>query len=147
MPMDSSLSGSTPTNNGLVTIMSKEELIRQKLEEERSRLTREMGIETQSREHFKRPVENPFTKSQREQEDDVRDQGDPSNPDEAAGPRGRRVVSGLGAIVFGGDLCLDARHLFCPAFESRERGGARWQEAAQVRPEDRRGAIYKMLRP
>jgi predicted nucleotide-binding protein (sugar kinase/HSP70/actin superfamily) len=65
MPMDSSLSGSTPKTSGLVTIMSKEELIRQKLEEERNRLTREMGIESQSRQHFKRPVENPFTKSQR----------------------------------------------------------------------------------
>jgi predicted nucleotide-binding protein (sugar kinase/HSP70/actin superfamily) len=65
MPMDSSLSGSMPASSGLVTITSREELIRQKLEEERSRLTREMGIESQSRQHFKRPVENPFTKSQR----------------------------------------------------------------------------------
>src|SRR6266508_2431550 len=65
MPMDSSLSGSTTATSGLVNIMSKEELIRQKLEEERSRLAREMGIESQPRQHFKRPVENPFTKSQR----------------------------------------------------------------------------------
>src|SRR5262247_1031345 len=65
MPIDSSLSGSTTATSGLVNIMSKEELIRQKLEEERNRLAREMGIESQSRQHFKRPVENPFTKSQR----------------------------------------------------------------------------------
>src|SRR5262245_65032501 len=65
MPMDSNLSGSTTATSGLVNIMSKEELIRQKLEEERSRLAREMGIESQPRQHFKRPVENPFTKSQR----------------------------------------------------------------------------------
>src|SRR5215475_9666611 len=66
MPMDSSLSGSPTTSSGLVNITPKEESIRQKLEEERSRLTREMGIESQSRQHFKRPVENPLTKSQRE---------------------------------------------------------------------------------
>src|SRR5262245_8772922 len=65
MPMDSSLSGSTTATSGLVNIMSKEELIRQKLEEERDRLAREMGIESQNRQHFKRPVENPFTKNQR----------------------------------------------------------------------------------
>jgi predicted nucleotide-binding protein (sugar kinase/HSP70/actin superfamily) len=63
--MDSSLSGETTATSGLVNIMSKEELIKQKLEEERSRLAREMGIESQPRQHFKRPVENPFTKSQR----------------------------------------------------------------------------------
>src|SRR5262245_12431771 len=66
MPMDSSLSGSTTATSGLVNIVSKEELIRQKLEEERNRLAREMGIESQNHQHFKRPVENPFTKSQRE---------------------------------------------------------------------------------
>ena len=66
MPMDSSLSGETTATSGLVNIMSKEELIKQKLEEERSRLAREMGIESQPRQHFKRPVENPFTKSQRQ---------------------------------------------------------------------------------
>jgi predicted nucleotide-binding protein (sugar kinase/HSP70/actin superfamily) len=40
-------------------------MIRQKLEQERARLAREMGLETQSRQHFKKPVENPFTRSQR----------------------------------------------------------------------------------
>jgi predicted nucleotide-binding protein (sugar kinase/HSP70/actin superfamily) len=50
---------------GLVSITSKEELIKKKLEEERARLAREMGIEVQTREHFKKPVENFFSKSQR----------------------------------------------------------------------------------
>jgi predicted nucleotide-binding protein (sugar kinase/HSP70/actin superfamily) len=50
---------------GLVNITSKEELIRKKLEEERARLASEMGVQTQVREHFKRPVENFFSKSQR----------------------------------------------------------------------------------
>src|SRR5262252_1189939 len=49
----------------LVQITSKEELIRQKLEEERARLAREMGLEAEARAHFKRPVENLFLKSQR----------------------------------------------------------------------------------
>src|SRR5262247_3028374 len=65
MPIDSSLSGQRITTSGLVNISSKEELIRQKLEEERVRLAREMGIESHPQRHFKRPVENPFTKSQR----------------------------------------------------------------------------------
>jgi predicted nucleotide-binding protein (sugar kinase/HSP70/actin superfamily) len=56
----------TATKSGLVNITSREDFIRQKLEEERARLASEMGIESQRREHFKRPVENPFTKSQRE---------------------------------------------------------------------------------
>ena len=43
----------------LVNITSKEELIRRKLDEERARLEREMGLETQLREHFKRPVGEP----------------------------------------------------------------------------------------
>jgi predicted nucleotide-binding protein (sugar kinase/HSP70/actin superfamily) len=50
----------------IVTITSREELIRKKLEEERARLAREMGIEFQPRPHFKRPVENFFSKSQRD---------------------------------------------------------------------------------
>src|SRR5262245_2524290 len=56
----------TPKSPGnLVNITSREDLIKQKLDEERARLAREMGVETRSREHFKRPVENLFTKSQR----------------------------------------------------------------------------------
>jgi predicted nucleotide-binding protein (sugar kinase/HSP70/actin superfamily) len=65
---------STPTRNNsvgnppevLVNITSKEEIIRQKLEQERLRLSRELGIDHQPREHFKKPVENLFTKSQRD---------------------------------------------------------------------------------
>ncbi|HXG93254.1 MAG TPA: activator of (R)-2-hydroxyglutaryl-CoA dehydratase [Blastocatellia bacterium] len=49
----------------LVNIKSKEEIIREKLEQERARLAREMGIETQQRQQFFRPVERPFTKDQR----------------------------------------------------------------------------------
>ncbi|MFP5265228.1 MAG: activator of (R)-2-hydroxyglutaryl-CoA dehydratase [Blastocatellia bacterium] len=49
----------------LVNITSAEEVIRQKLEQERARLTQEMGIDTQIRQQFKKPVENPFTRSQR----------------------------------------------------------------------------------
>src|SRR5215216_4062552 len=49
----------------LVSITTKEEMIRQKLEQERARLAQEMGLETQVREQFKRPIENPFTASQR----------------------------------------------------------------------------------
>src|SRR3989449_7569801 len=57
----------TPNANaGLVQIGTKEDLIRQRLEEERSRLESEAGIERKSTNHFHRPIENPFTKSQRE---------------------------------------------------------------------------------
>ncbi len=49
----------------LVNIASKEEAIRRKLEEERARLAREMGIDLKPREHFARPVERPFTLDQR----------------------------------------------------------------------------------
>jgi predicted nucleotide-binding protein (sugar kinase/HSP70/actin superfamily) len=50
----------------LVNITSKEELIQKKLEEERARLAREMGVDFQPKKHFKKPVENFFTKQQRE---------------------------------------------------------------------------------
>jgi predicted nucleotide-binding protein (sugar kinase/HSP70/actin superfamily) len=49
----------------LVNITSTEEMIRQRLEQERARLAQEMGIDTQTRQQFKKPVENPFTRSQR----------------------------------------------------------------------------------
>jgi predicted nucleotide-binding protein (sugar kinase/HSP70/actin superfamily) len=49
----------------LVNITSNEDLIKQKLEQERARLAQEMGIETQIRQQFKKPVENPWTRSQR----------------------------------------------------------------------------------
>jgi predicted nucleotide-binding protein (sugar kinase/HSP70/actin superfamily) len=66
--MSTNISPTQPTvpSRSLVNIASKEETIRQKLAEERARLAREMGIEEQQKQHFKRPVENPFTKSQRE---------------------------------------------------------------------------------
>ncbi len=65
--MSTNFSQSQPTNTpkSLINITSKEEAIKQKLAEERARLAREMGIEEQPRLHFKKPVENPFTKSQR----------------------------------------------------------------------------------
>src|SRR5262249_6252272 len=50
----------------LVQITSKEELIRRKLEEERARLAREMGIDLRPRKHFAKPVEHLFTKDQRD---------------------------------------------------------------------------------
>jgi predicted nucleotide-binding protein (sugar kinase/HSP70/actin superfamily) len=51
---------------GLIQITSKEELIRQKLEEERRRLEREAGLERRAVEHFHKPIERPFTKAQRD---------------------------------------------------------------------------------
>ncbi len=57
----------SPKSNGeLVQIASKEGLIRQRLQEERGRLEREAGIERKQVNHFQRPVENLFTKSQRD---------------------------------------------------------------------------------
>src|SRR5262245_39105253 len=44
---------------------TSEDLIQRRLEEERARLARELGIEEVEREHHARPVERPFTKSQR----------------------------------------------------------------------------------
>lgn len=54
---------------GLVQLTSnqeKEEAIRRKVEEERARLARQMGIELQPKKHFEKPVEHPFTKEQRD---------------------------------------------------------------------------------
>jgi predicted nucleotide-binding protein (sugar kinase/HSP70/actin superfamily) len=51
---------------GLIRISSKEELIRQRLEDERRRLEKEAGIEKRAPQHFHKPIENPFTKSQRD---------------------------------------------------------------------------------
>ena len=55
-----------PASGGLVQIGSKEELIRQRLEDERRRLEREAGIERRELQHFHKPIERPFTKSQRD---------------------------------------------------------------------------------
>src|SRR5579863_5334583 len=60
------LPGSNGHGAGLVQIGSKEEVIRQRLEEERLRLEKEAGLERKQIQHFQRPVENPFTKSQRD---------------------------------------------------------------------------------
>src|SRR5579871_1092742 len=57
---------SPPEMNGLVQIGSKEEIIRQRLEEARRQLEKEAGIERQSTQRFRRPTENPFTRSQRD---------------------------------------------------------------------------------
>ncbi len=61
----------TPFSNpvqveGLVQIGSKESYIRQRLEEERRRLEQEAGIAKSSGQHFARPVEQGFTRSQRD---------------------------------------------------------------------------------
>ena len=51
---------------GLVQISSKEDLIRRRLDEERRRLEKEAGIEKRAPQHFHKPIENLFTKSQRD---------------------------------------------------------------------------------
>src|SRR5690242_5788931 len=56
----------TQENGGLVQILSPEEVIRQRLEEERKRLQKEAGIERREIHHFHKPIERVFTKLQRE---------------------------------------------------------------------------------
>src|ERR1700723_1208833 len=57
----------TPHGSGsLIQISSKEELIRQKLEDERRRLEKEAGLERRAVQQFAKPVERAFTKSQRD---------------------------------------------------------------------------------
>jgi predicted nucleotide-binding protein (sugar kinase/HSP70/actin superfamily) len=53
-------------SGGLIQISSKEELIRQKLEDERRRLEKEAGLERRAMQKFAKPVERAFTKSQRD---------------------------------------------------------------------------------
>jgi predicted nucleotide-binding protein (sugar kinase/HSP70/actin superfamily) len=56
-----------PSGNGnLVQISSQEESIRQRLEDERRRLEAEAGIARPQANHFHKPIERPFTKSQRD---------------------------------------------------------------------------------
>src|SRR5271169_1251161 len=55
-----------PASGGLIQISSKEELIRQKLEDERRRLEKEAGLERRAVQQFAKPVERAFTKSQRD---------------------------------------------------------------------------------
>ena len=54
----------SPSAN-LVQIGSIEDVIQQRLAEERARLEREAGVPKQEAHHFKRPVERPFTKQER----------------------------------------------------------------------------------
>ena len=49
----------------LVQIGSVENVIQQRLAEERARLEREAGLHKREVHHFKRPTERPFTKEQR----------------------------------------------------------------------------------
>src|SRR5437762_9155551 len=58
--------GTAKVDGSLIQINSKEDVIRERLQEERQRLEREAGIERKATERFQRPVERPFTKSQRE---------------------------------------------------------------------------------
>jgi predicted nucleotide-binding protein (sugar kinase/HSP70/actin superfamily) len=58
--------GTANIDRGLIQISPKEEIIRQRLEEERQRLKREAGIDRRPTQRFQRPVERPFTKSQRQ---------------------------------------------------------------------------------
>jgi predicted nucleotide-binding protein (sugar kinase/HSP70/actin superfamily) len=54
----------TPSN-GLVNILSNEEAIRRKLEQERQRLESEAGLLQKQVKHFHKPIEAAFTKDQR----------------------------------------------------------------------------------
>jgi predicted nucleotide-binding protein (sugar kinase/HSP70/actin superfamily) len=54
----------SPSAN-LVQIGSIEDVIRQRLDEERARLEREAGVSRQETHHFKRPAERPFTARER----------------------------------------------------------------------------------
>src|SRR5208283_1870830 len=54
------------SSEGLIQISSKEEMIRQKLEDERRRLEKEVGLERRAVQQFHKPIERAFTKSQRD---------------------------------------------------------------------------------
>ncbi len=60
------ISRALASNGGLVQIASKEDLIRQRLDAERLRLEAEAGIERREVTRFHKPIERPFTKSQRD---------------------------------------------------------------------------------
>ncbi len=64
--MSTTLFNSVPDAHGLVQIGSREEWLRQRLEEERRRLELEAGLERKPVQHFHRPVERAFTRSQRD---------------------------------------------------------------------------------
>jgi predicted nucleotide-binding protein (sugar kinase/HSP70/actin superfamily) len=52
-------------HTAFVPVSQLEEMIQQRLREERARLEREAGLEEKSQAHFRRPEERPFTKDQR----------------------------------------------------------------------------------
>ncbi len=54
------------SKGGLVQITSREEQIRQRLEDERRRLEKEAGLDRRPTQHFHKPIEHPFTRSQRD---------------------------------------------------------------------------------
>ncbi len=54
-----------PVSDGLVQISSVEEIIRQRVAEERARLEQEAGIAQKHVQHFHKPIERPFTADQR----------------------------------------------------------------------------------
>src|SRR5690348_7227815 len=56
----------TQENGGVAQILSPEEVIRQRLEEERKRLQKEAGIERRGMHHFHKPIKVPFTSLQRD---------------------------------------------------------------------------------
>jgi predicted nucleotide-binding protein (sugar kinase/HSP70/actin superfamily) len=54
-----------PVSDGLVQITPVEDLIRQRVAEERARLEREAGVVHKQVHHFHKPIERPFTAAQR----------------------------------------------------------------------------------
>src|SRR5512142_2151356 len=54
-----------PHDPKLIVINNQETLLRERLQRERERLEREAGLQRQAVRQFHRPVERPFTKSQR----------------------------------------------------------------------------------
>src|SRR5665213_895422 len=60
-PMDQREDATSATSR----LPSTEELIRERLEEERTRLEQELGIDSPEVQHFERPAERPFTRDQR----------------------------------------------------------------------------------
>lgn len=65
MPINTSEGTPLSPTAQLVNIISKEEMVRRKVAEERERLAREMGVELGPRGRFEKPIELPFTAEQR----------------------------------------------------------------------------------
>ncbi len=55
-----------PQEGGLVQILPKEAMIRQRLEDERHRLEQEAGLASRSTQKFRKPAERPFIRSERD---------------------------------------------------------------------------------